>query len=90
MKKTRVPSWGQEDPMEKGRATHSILFPGEFHGQKSLLGYSPWDCKKLDMTEQLTLGKGNFGKSENFFKSQIRIIRMKSKAAKLRNQKPQL
>ena len=49
-------------------ATHSILFPGEFHGQKSLLGYSPWDCKKLDMTEQLTLGKGNFGKSENFFK----------------------
>ena len=49
-------------------ANHSILLPGEFHGQKSLLGYSPWDCKKLDMTEQLTLGKGNFGKSEIFFK----------------------
>ena len=28
--------------------------PGEFHGQRSLEGYSPWGCKKLDMTEQLT------------------------------------
>ena len=25
------------------------------HGQRSLVGYSPWDCKKSDMTEQLTL-----------------------------------
>ena len=64
MQKTRVASWGQEDPMEKGIAIHSILFPGELHGQKSLLGYSPWACKKLDMTEQLTLGKGNFGENE--------------------------
>ena len=22
-------------------------------GQRSLVGYSPWGCKKLDMTEQL-------------------------------------
>ena len=25
------------------------------HGQRSLAGYSPWDHKELDMTEQLTL-----------------------------------
>ena len=25
------------------------------HGQKSLVGYSPWGCKELDITEQLTL-----------------------------------
>ena len=25
------------------------------HGQRSLVGYSPWDRKELDMTEQLTL-----------------------------------
>ena len=31
------------------------FLPAEFHGQKSLVGYSPWDCKELDMTEQLTL-----------------------------------
>jgi len=29
--------------------------PGEFHGQRSLVGYSPWGCKESDMTEQLTL-----------------------------------
>ena len=32
-----------------------IFSPGEFHGQKSLAGYSLWNHKKLDTTEQLTL-----------------------------------
>ena len=31
-----------------------VLLPGEFHGQRSLLGYSPWACKELDTTERLT------------------------------------
>ena len=31
---------------------HTAVFePGEFHGQKSLANYSPWDCKESDMTE---------------------------------------
>ena len=30
----------------------SVFLPGEFHGQKSLVSYSPWSCKELDMTEQ--------------------------------------
>ena len=51
----QVPSVGQEDPLEKGRATHSSILPGEFHGQRSLVGYSPWSCKELDMIEWLTL-----------------------------------
>ena len=25
------------------------------HGQRSLVGYSPWGCKELDMTEQLSM-----------------------------------
>ena len=29
--------------------------PEELHGQRSLAGYSPWGCKELDMTEQLSL-----------------------------------
>ena len=32
-----------------------ILLPGEFHGQRSLAGYSPWSCKESDTTEGLTL-----------------------------------
>ena len=31
-----------------------IFLPGEFHGQRSLAGYSPWGCKESDTTEQLT------------------------------------
>jgi len=30
-----------------------VFLPGEFHGQKSLAGYSPWGCKESDTTEQL-------------------------------------
>ena len=31
-----------------------IFLPTKFHGQKSLVVYSQWGCKELDMTEQLT------------------------------------
>jgi len=30
-----------------------VLLPGKFHGWRSLVGYSPWGYKELDMTEQL-------------------------------------
>jgi len=33
-------SLGQEDPLEKGMATHSIILFGESHGQRSLEGNS--------------------------------------------------
>ncbi|MGE2787554.1 hypothetical protein ACQHMI_25705, partial [Escherichia coli] len=32
-----------------------VFLPGESHGQRSLVGYSPWSCKELNVTEQLTL-----------------------------------
>ena len=28
-----------------------VLLPGKFHGQRSLVGYSPWGCKESDTTE---------------------------------------
>ena len=28
-----------------------IFLPGEFHGQRSLVGYSSWGYKESDMTE---------------------------------------
>ena len=28
-----------------------IFWPGEFHGQGSLTGYSPWGCKESDTAE---------------------------------------
>ena len=44
-----VQSLGWEDPLEKGKATHSST-----HGQRSLEGYSPWGHKESDLTEWLT------------------------------------
>ena len=31
-----------------------IFLPGEFHGQRSLTGYTPWDHKESDMIDGLT------------------------------------
>ena len=31
-----------------------IFLPGEFHGHRSLTGYSPWDHKESDRTDRLT------------------------------------
>ena len=49
----RFLSW--EDPLEEGKATHSSILSEESHGQRSLVGYSPWGHKELDMTERLLL-----------------------------------
>ena len=42
---------GQEDPLEEGMATNSRILTWESHGQRSLVGYSPWDPKGSDTTE---------------------------------------
>ena len=34
-------------------AAHTILLPGKFHGQRNLVGYSPWGRKESDKTERL-------------------------------------
>ena len=47
-----VPSLGQEDPLEKEMATHSVFLPGKSHGQTNSVDYTPWGQKELDMTKQ--------------------------------------
>ena len=32
-----------------------VFLPGEFYGQRSLVGSSPWGCKESDTTERLAL-----------------------------------
>ena len=51
MQETWVRSLSQENPLEKGMATTAVFLPGESHGQRSLVGYSPWGCKESDTTE---------------------------------------
>ena len=52
---TQVRALGWEDPLEKGTAIHSIFFPGEICGQRSLAGYGPWGNKESDITDRVTL-----------------------------------
>ena len=37
-----------------------VFLPGEFHRQRSLVGYSPWGRKELDTTEWLTVSIFSF------------------------------
>ena len=60
----RVQSLDWEDPLEKGMATLSVFLPGEFHGQRSLAGYSSWGHKESDTTEQLTLALSGKARSQ--------------------------
>ena len=47
-----VQSLSWDDPLEKVWQPTLVLLPGEFHGQRSLAGYSSWDRKESDTTEQ--------------------------------------
>ena len=59
MQEARVKSLGWEYPLGKGVATLSVFLPGEFHGQRSLAGYSSWGHKESDTTEQLSTALHN-------------------------------
>ena len=52
--KTWVWSLVQEDPQRKEWLPTPVFLSGEFHGQRSLVGYSPW-CRRSDTIEWLTL-----------------------------------
>jgi len=44
-----VLSLGYKDPLEEGMATQYSCLENP-HGQRSLVGYSPWGCKESDTT----------------------------------------
>ena len=54
MLETQVQSLDRKDPLQEGVATYSVFLPGDYHGQRSLAGYSPWGRKESDTTEGLT------------------------------------
>ena len=47
VQKTQVWSLGWEIPWRKKWQPAPVFFPGKFHGQRSLMGYSPWGRKRL-------------------------------------------
>ena len=45
--------WVGKIPWRRVWQLTPLFLPGEFHGQRSPMGYSPWSYKELDMTERL-------------------------------------
>ena len=45
MRETWIQSLGWEDPLQKGKVTTPVFWPGEFHGLSS-----PWGCKEKQLS----------------------------------------
>ena len=52
MLEAQVQSLSQEDPWRRELQPTPVFLHGKSHGQRSLAGYSPWDHKEFDVTEQ--------------------------------------
>ena len=65
-KRHKFDPWVRMMPWGKKQQPTPVFLPGKFHGQRSLLGYSPWGREESDTTERLhfhfslsCVGKGN-------------------------------
>ena len=47
--------WVRKIPWRRKGQPTPVFTPGESHGQRNLMGYSPWGHTELDTTEGLTL-----------------------------------
>ena len=52
-RRPRFDPWVRKIPCRREWLPIPVFLPGEFRGQRSLVGYSPWGHKESDMTEQL-------------------------------------
>ena len=74
---------GLEDSLEKEIAVHSSFFPRKSHGQKSLVGYSPYGCKRVrhNLMNKTTLN----GREERQIKILMKPDEVKKKEQKYKN-----
>ena len=67
MGRPRFHPWVGKIPWRREWPPTPVFLPGEFHGQKSLVGYSPRGHKELDTTESLTFSLSTKTFKEFFF-----------------------
>ena len=48
-----IPGLGRPPPRRRKWQPTPVFLPGKSHGQRSLVGYSPWGHKKSDVTEHM-------------------------------------
>ena len=53
LKKHRLKHWVGKIPWRRAWPPTPVLLPGEFRGQRSLVGYNPWGHKESDKTEHI-------------------------------------
>ena len=51
MQETRFDSWVGKIPWRRKWQSTPALLPGKSHGHGSLVGYSPWGHRELDVSE---------------------------------------
>ena len=76
MQETQVQSLGGKIPWRREWLPTPVFLPGEFHGQRSLVGYSLWGREESDTIDQLarslfSLKKISLKKKRNFIGSQL-------------------
>ena len=54
-RKPRFNPWVRKIPWRRQWLPTPLFFPGEFHEERNLSGYTLWGGKESDMTEQLTV-----------------------------------
>ena len=54
MQESWICSWVGKIPWRREWLPIPVFLSGEPHGQRRLVGSSPWGCKELDTTEELT------------------------------------
>ena len=54
-KETRFNPWVGKIPWRRKCQPTRVFLPEESHGQRSLVGCSPWSCEESDTTERLTV-----------------------------------
>ena len=54
-KRHRFDPWVRNIPWRRKWQATPVCLPGESHGQRSLVGYSPWGCKESDTTDPTPL-----------------------------------
>ena len=53
-RRCRFDPWVGENPWRRKWQSTPVFLPGKFHGQRSLVGYTPWGHKEPDTTERLS------------------------------------
>ena len=60
--------WVERIPWRRNWQPTPVLLPGKFHGQRNLVGYSPWGHKESDTTEHMDMPEHTQTHTLNMFK----------------------